>query len=38
MHADPVGLPSAQRVALLRVLDFDHLGAEIGELEADHVA
>ena len=38
VDADTVGLPGAQRVALLRVLDLDHLGAEIGELEADHVA
>jgi hypothetical protein len=38
MDADAVGLPGAQRVALLRVLDLDHLGAEIGELQADHIA
>ncbi len=38
VDADPVGLPGAQRVAPFRVLDLDHLGAEIGELQADHVA
>jgi len=38
MDADPIGLPGAQRVALLRVLDLDHLGAKIGELQAGHVA
>src|SRR5215470_11402902 len=38
MDADAIGLPSAERVALFRVLDLDHLGAEIGELQADHVA
>ena len=38
MDADAVGLPGAQRVAFLRVFDLDDLGAEIGELQADHVA
>src|SRR5215471_6678483 len=38
MDADAVGLPGAQRVAALGVLDLDHLGAEIGELQADHIA
>jgi hypothetical protein len=38
MDADALGLPGAQRVALLRVLDLNHLGAEIAELEADHIA
>jgi hypothetical protein len=38
MHADAVGLPGAQRVAAFRVLDLQHLRAEIGELETDHVA
>jgi hypothetical protein len=38
MDADAVRLPGAQRVAPLRVLDLDHLGAEIGQLQADHVA
>jgi hypothetical protein len=38
MNADPVGLPGTQRIALGRVLDFQHLGAEIGELGRDRVA
>src|SRR5947208_14036372 len=38
MHADPVGLPSAQRVAALRILELQHFRAEIGELQAHHVA
>ena len=38
MDADPLALPGAQRIAPLRILDLDHLGAKIGELEADHVA
>src|SRR5215471_11665395 len=38
MDADAVGLPGAQRVAALGILDLDHLGAEIGELQADHIA
>ena len=38
VDADPVGLPGAQRVAALRVLDLDDLRAEIGELETDHIA
>ncbi len=38
VHADPVGLPGAQRVAALRILDLQHLRAEIGELQAHHVA
>ena len=38
MHADPVGLPGAQRVAALRILDLHDLGPEIGELQADHIA
>ena len=38
MDADPVALPGAQRVALLRVLDLDDLGAEIGELRGHRVA
>src|SRR6266436_2401474 len=38
MDADPLALPSAQRIAPLRILDLDYFGAKIGELEADHVA
>src|SRR5215472_16534951 len=38
MDADAVGLPGAQRVAARGVLDLDHLGAEIGELQADHIS
>ena len=38
VHADAVGLPRAQRVAALRVLDLQHFGAEIGELQAHHIA
>ena len=38
MDADAVGLPGAQRIAALRVLDLDHLRPEIGKLQTDHVA
>ena len=38
MDADALGLPGAQRVALLRVLDLQDLGAEIGELRGYRVA
>jgi hypothetical protein len=38
MDADASALPGAQRIAPLRILDPDHLGAEIGELKTDHVA
>jgi len=38
MDTDAIGLPGAQRVALLRVLDLDYFGAEIGELQAYHIA
>jgi hypothetical protein len=38
MDADTIGLPGAQRIALFWVLDLDHLGAKISELQADHVA
>jgi hypothetical protein len=38
VSADPVDLPVAQRVALAGILDLDHLGAEVGELQAQHVA
>ncbi len=31
-------LPVAQRIALAGVLDLDHLGAEIGQLQRQHVA
>ncbi len=31
-------LPVAQRIALARVLDLDHLGAEVGQLQRQHVA
>jgi hypothetical protein len=34
----PRDAPVAQRVALARVLDLDHLGAEIGQLQREHVA
>jgi hypothetical protein len=34
----PRDTPVAQRVALARVLDLDHLGAEIGQLQGEHVA
>ena len=30
--------PVAQRIALAGVLDLDHLGAEVGELQGEHVA
>ena len=30
--------PVAQRIALARVLDLDHFGAEVRELQAQHVA
>src|SRR5262249_5385227 len=35
---DTLDAPIAQRIALLRILDLDDLGAEIGELQAQHVA
>ena len=38
MDADAVGLPGAQRIALLGVLDLQHLGAEIGELRGHRIA
>src|SRR5437899_2821915 len=38
MNTDAPGLPGAQRVALDRVLDLDHLGAEIGELRRHGIA
>ena len=38
MDTDAIGLPDPQRVALLRVLDLDYFGAEIGELQAYHIA
>jgi hypothetical protein len=34
----PLHAPGAQRIAAIRVLDFDDLGAEIGQLEREHVA
>src|SRR5207248_11366469 len=38
VNADAFCLPGAQRVALLRVLDLQDLGAEIGELRGYRVA
>ena len=38
MQRQSLGAPRAQGVADFGVLDLDHLGALIGELQADHVA
>ena len=38
MDADALDAPVAQGIALARILDLDHLGAEIRELQAQHVA
>ncbi len=38
MDADAAALPGAQRIALDRVFDLQHLGAEIGEVRGNRVA
>jgi hypothetical protein len=38
VQREPLNAPGTQRIADFRVLDFDHLGALIGELQAHHVA
>jgi hypothetical protein len=38
LSADPGDPPLAQRIAAIRAFDLDHLGAEIGQLQAQHVA
>jgi len=37
-HGHPLRAPVAQRIALARRLDLDHVGAVVGELQAQHVA
>ncbi len=38
VDADAARLPGSQRIALVRILDLDDLGTEIGKLQAQHIA